>query len=167
MNSRITTTSLVLAICLITSGCMYVPRGDEVEISLYGDSNQTQSDVALNPISASNSEFVLDGYLATGGGAPDRTVYRDIFILLYAEDKQLICSHRVGDWNVSTGGKDVAFSTTSRPHFVVIHSDDFWNEPMAVEYFVFDTGRGQYLPEDADSEDELPTSVSEVAATPC
>lgn len=167
MIGRYQLLSLALVACIITSGCMYVPRGSEVRVSLYGPTNQEPGETPLNPFTVSESEFEVDGELDTGGGAADRSIYRDISIRLYAEDEQLLCSYRVGNWNVSRGRTKVTFSTTHSPHYVVIYSEDFWNEPMTVHYFVFDSDRQQYIPERASSQSELPVSVSDRDAPAC
>ncbi len=115
MTERYHVLSLAVIICLLISGCMYVPRGGEVRVSLYGSPNQEPGEIPLNPITVSESEFAVEGELDTGGGAPDRSMYRGISILLYSADEQLLCSYRVGDWNVTSGRTDVSFTTKHTP----------------------------------------------------
>ena len=155
---------VLLVITSITAGCFYVPQGDEVEISIDGHENGT--DIALSPISTSDSNFTLNGYLSTGGGAADRTVYRDISLRLYTDDEEILCVERVGDWNVSEP-KNVTVSSPHVPKYVVLYSPDFWNEAMTVEYFTYDPEQQEFVPRDASAEDELPVDVSEDGATAC
>lgn len=135
--------AIVLAVLL--AGCGTVPQGEAVHISLYGEQNQTPSDIALNPITYSQSEFQIEGELVIGGGAPDREAYRDVSILLYAEDSTLMCSASLGGWNPDDRMR-VEISTNHIPHYVIIYSPDFWDEPMSVEYFVRNEERSEFVP---------------------
>lgn len=151
---------------LLVAGCGFVPQGDAVHISLYGPDTQNESDVALNPISVSGSNFQLEGELVTGGGATNRDLYEDVNILLYRENESLLCSYRVGDWN-PTQPKRVSVSTNDVPGFVIIYSPDFWNEPMSVEYFVSDDEGTGFVPREATSKEELPVDVSTTRGPEC
>lgn len=141
--------------CVLLAGCFYLPQGDEVNITFPSDdSNET------SPISVTETGIEVKGFLIAGGGPPDRDIYRDISVRLYAENGKLLCVERVGDWNLSNGTKNVSFQYTNVPHYIVIYSEDFWNEPMTVEYFEYDAKTEEFLPHEAASEDELPVEVS-------
>lgn len=83
----------------LLAGCMTVPQGDAVDVTLYGEANQSTGDTALNPITYSESEFSIDGELVAEGGAPDRETYRDVSIQLYDENSTFICATPLGGWN--------------------------------------------------------------------
>lgn len=165
--SRLRIVAVVLTtVSMVTAGCFYVPQGDAVSISVYGQGEGTDSGVALNPISISGSEFRMKGYLSVGGGAADRSRYRTISVRLYSKSGDLLCVEHVGDWNV-TRTKNVSISRQQIPHYVVVYSPDFWNGPMTVEYFEYDENETVFRPREADSPDELPVKVSDKQADPC
>lgn len=156
----------VVILAVLIAGCGYVPQGDTVHVSLYGENQQTESDIALDPISVTDSEFRIDGDLVTGGGVPDRETYRDVRIHLLSEESELICSRRVGDWD-SSESRSVEVSSNETPHYVIILSPDFWNEPMTVEYFVRDDERDGFDPHEASSKEELPVRVEDIPHRKC
>lgn len=158
MNQKPTLQWCVVILAVVATGCGTVPQGDATHISLYGEENQTTSDIALNPITYSESEFSIEGDLVAGGGAPDRETYRGVSILLYAADSTLMCSVTLGDWKPSVPMR-VELSTDEVPQYVIIYSPDFWREPMSVEYFVRNDERDEFVPQDASSKEELPIRV--------
>lgn len=166
MNQNATLQWCVVILAVVVAGCGTVPQGDATHISLYGEENQTASDIALNPITYSESEFRIEGDLVAGGGAPDRETYRDVSILLYAEDSTLVCSVTLGDWNPAEQMR-VELSTNEIPQYVIIHSPDFWREPMSVEYFVRNEEPDEFVPHDASSRQELPVRVENVPQREC
>lgn len=150
---------------LVMGGCGYVPEGDTVYVNLYGEEGETPADVALNPITVSESEFQLRGELVADGGKLNKELYRDVSILLYSGEGSVICSHRVGDWKGNR--REVSFSTETIPTYVILYSPDFWQEPMVVDYFFYDSEREVFVSETASSRDELPVDETHTEAPSC
>lgn len=136
------TVAIIACIFVFTPGCGYVPRGDEIHVGFDGS------------FDVSESEFKMEGTLHTGGGAPEQDRFRDVTVKLYTKDGSLIYSENLGDWQVRQKRLNVSIETDKVPHYVVIESEDFWDEKVQVEYFV--RKDSDYAIEYASSKSELP-----------
>lgn len=143
-----------VAFSLLMSGCGYVPEGKSVHVALHGHEGETPADDPLNPISVSDSEFGLHGELVAERSGLKKDQYRDVSIQLYSGDGQAICLHRIGDWSGEL--RIVSISTQTVPTYVILYSPDFWQEPMYVDYFVYDDKQDRFVQETASARDELP-----------
>lgn len=162
MRIRYSLAICTVIVCAFLAGCVYVPQGDEVNITLSpADSKESV------PISVSENGIEIDGFLITGGGAADRRVYRDISVRLYGSNRTLMCIEQVGDWNVTTGTKDITFETSSVPQYIIVYSPDFWNEKMTVEYFEYVPTEMIFRSHEAASAEELPVDISETQVDSC
>lgn len=150
---------------LVMSGCGYVPEGDTVHVTLVGEEGTTPAEVALNPITVSESQIQVEGRLAAENGKLNKEMYRDVAIQLYSESGQPICSQLIGDWEGDT--RPISFSTETIPTYVIIYSPDFWDEPMAVEYFIHDRDRDLFVPEEATTRAELPVDEIQTGIPSC
>lgn len=135
----------VLVFVVAISGCYY-PQGEEVSVSFHGS------------LTVSDSTFEMEGHVSTGGGIPEEDIYRDVSINLYSENKQQILSRTVGDLNANHGRLNVSFESSDIPYYVTIESPDFWEEPVGVDYYVFDNDTEKYTVFVAGSKEELPVS---------
>lgn len=156
MNTRIWALIVVIALT-VTAGCSYVPQAEEVAVSMYSDG--ADGGVGVSPVRVVDSGVRVDGYLTVGGGEPEQDTYRDVSVRLYRSDGELGCVESVGDWEVRST-KDVSFSVEWIPAYVVIYAPDFWEGPMVVQYFVFDSEEEEFAPKEASAETELPVTVS-------
>lgn len=131
---------------LLIAGCAYVPSGDEVNVGFTGSLN------------ASSSSFSMEGNITVGGGIPDRQTYRDMTVNLFSEDGDLLLTKKLGNLRTDAGRLDVSIAIQSVPHYVIIESPDFWQEPMQVEYYV--RMDSNYSVEYATARDELPAEIT-------
>lgn len=148
---------LILAIVLTSSisGCVMVPKGEEVEVLYVGS------------INASNGSFQMDGFVSTGGGIPDRGTYRDVSIQLYTEDGTVLCGTEVGDLEASHSRRNVSVTASVVPEYVILTSPDFWNEDVKVDYFQQDSNMEDYDRNYVGSKSELPISIAQSDGEPC
>lgn len=150
---------------LFMSGCGTEPGNAPVEVSLYGEKGKTPADVALNPITVTDSQFKLEGRLTAGGGTLNKDLYRDVSIQLYSGSGQALCSHLIADWEGDI--RPVSFSTDVIPTYVILYSPDFWDEPMEVDYFVHEKEEGLFVPEEAATRNELPVDEIQTGLPSC
>jgi len=113
---------IIVVILVISLAACTTPQGDEVTVDFYGEINMT------------NGSTELEGYLSTGGGLGDQDKYDDVTVYFVAEDGSILDQKRLGDINATYGRLNVSVSTGVHPHFIVFHSDDFWDEKVLVTY---------------------------------
>ena len=163
MKSQLEMLFVVVALIALLSGCT-VPEGEGTTISIY--TNNPEANSTLNPIVTSDHQFRLDGYLTSGGGDPDRNVYRDVSVRIYGNDSTLICVRTVGDWS-GHDSKNVSVELDRIPVYVIVYSPDFWDEPMTVKYYQYDREEGDFDTRRAYEESELPVNVSSETGPEC
>lgn len=133
-----------VVVTVLLAGCARYPSGPEVHVGFYGS------------VSATDSGFVMDGYLQAGGGIADQDRYEAVTLLLTSEDGEELYTENLGDLAVD-GRKNVSvrLNRSVRPYYVVFTSQDFWQEDLTVDYFQWSGDR--YRRREAATRDELPT----------
>ena len=149
-------TSVIISLLLIAllAGCTTAPRGSGTHVTYYGSFNTTDG-------------FQMDGHLSSGGGVPEKDVFRSVSIRLYASDGALICTHEVGNLTANHGQRNVSISAGIVPHFVMILSSDFWDGQTEVDYFEYDGDEEMYVAEGITSRESLPVAVEETQDKRC
>lgn len=116
---------------------------------------------------------VVDGFFVMGGevrGSGIQVVdeYRDVTIYLYTKDGELIRKEELGTLSeeVLGRGKNVSFTSSEVPYYVVISSKDFWNEDadvISISYYYLitskDTETKTYTVEVVGSKDDFPVEL--------
>jgi len=153
------TTTMVAVGCLLVmpllAGCGTVPRGEVVQVTYLGS------------INASNGTFQMNGELSTGGGVPDREVYRNVTVQLYTNDGTRLCGVTVGDLTANHGQRNVSVEASTLPEFVVITSPDFWHGKMEANYFQREADKNGYERQPVYSREGLPVSVDDTKMEAC
>ena len=121
MNSKQIVLVLVVIGLFLGAGCVRTYPGEGIVVSYYGSFN------------SSDSGFVMDGQLRSGGGVSERSTYQDVTICLYTEDGDLIHAERLGEWDLKP--RNISIMTTCVPEFIVIDSPDFWDSENTIEYY--------------------------------
>lgn len=134
-----------LVAMLLLAGCAYFPQGEEVNLGFRGTLN------------ASASGFQMEGNLSTGGGIPDREVYRDVTIILYSAEGVVIHRENLGDMRTDRRFA-ISIAIDTIPHYVVFDSPDFWQDSMQVEYYV--KMDSKYGVEYATEREDLPSKTT-------
>lgn len=166
MNSRLRIVIFGLLLFTTLAGCVTVPEGDGVTVSLYPHESTNSEESILDPITVTNDSFELDGYLNAGAGAPDRDVYRDVTVRVYNSDKELICIRSVGDW-APTETPNVSIQLDSVPNYVIVYSRDFWDSPNEVKYYVYSSETNGFDSKRAYEKDDLPVEISNKSGEEC
>lgn len=133
-----------VVISVLLAGC--VPSGDEIQLEFHGELNTT------------GEEFHMQGRLIITGGTVDRTVYRDVAVILYSKERTVLYRETLGDLTREHAWLNVSISTAEPPEYVIFDSRDFYHEDMKVEYLKRDDG--QYLTKRAGSRDALPVNAT-------
>lgn len=144
-----------LLVMPLLAGCGTVPSGEEVQVTFLGS------------IDASNGTFQMDGELSTGGGIPDREVYRSVTIQLYANDGSRLCGVTVGELTASHGQRNVSIEASTIPKCVVITSPDFLQGKMRANYFQREADKNGYERQPVYSREELPISLDDSKMEAC
>jgi hypothetical protein len=105
----------------------------------------------------------MQGVVVTSGGIPDREVYRNISLKFYSEDGTLLYQKLVGDLKTDSPRLEVSIDANIQPKYIVISSSDFYNEPMAVEYYAWDGS--EYVIKSATARSNLPVNDTITSAS--
>lgn len=145
---------LIVLLLIVTAGCVRTEPGRGGEVGFYGTMNATESG------------FVMDGQITLGGGIPKQDEFENVTVYLFTENGTLIRSHRAG---TLTGLLNVSLTTSRTPHYVVINSPDFWEEPrFSVRYYQFmeEKGPREYGIHYAYSRQDLPVEIPPATTSP-
>jgi|GEM_PF-5364530 len=140
MGGNIFVVCILMAASLI-AGCT-TPHGDEVSVGFSGE------------IGISNDSFRMTGNITSGSAPADQTAFNNVSVVLVNSGSAPNERYRLGDLPGTAGRLPVAISTNDPPAFVVIVSDDFWDEQVAVQYW--ERVDGEYHSHEATSRSELP-----------
>lgn len=152
---RIATPGVIgLLLLALLAGCTTAPRGNGAHVTYYGSFDTTD-------------DFEMDGHISSGGGVPEKDVFRSVSIRLYANDGALICTREVGDLTANHGQRNVSISTGSVPHYVLILSPDFWDGQTEVDYLEYDGDEEMYVAEGITSRESLPVAAEETQDKRC
>ncbi len=120
MKSRVTSILLVvLAVAL--AGC-YVPSDSQMLVGHTGT------------IGVTDSEFHMDGVIYIVGH-PDQELYHGVSVRLYDDGETPMRSYSLGTI-AAKEERNISINSTTIPSFVTIESQDFWDEPVSVLYYI-------------------------------
>lgn len=144
MSNKLHYALIFVILLALLVGCARYPSGPEVHVGYYGS------------VSATDSGFVMEGYLQLGGGIAEQDHYRGVTLIVLSESGEELYSENLGELDAEGRmNVSVRLNLSTRPHYVVFTSRDFWQEDLTVDYFEW-SGDG-YLRRQAAAQEELPT----------
>lgn len=146
MNHRIAV-MLGLVVLLTTSGC-YIDPAQGADVEFYGN------------ITATDDGFRMNGDLELGGGNPQLDEYREIEVVLYANDGEVLYREELGTLHNKSSRLNVSISSDHMPEYVIFDSPNIWDATGEIDYFVRDPrARGGYRVEDTTDQEDLPVEL--------
>lgn len=130
-----------LALLVGMAGCTY-PQGETVQVNYYGEMN------------TSANSFVAEGKLTSSAAPAAQENFSNLQIYLVGGGGEVLHTDELGDLQATYGELNVSLRAEYRPHYVVFHSPDFWDEDVSVEYYELEGGT--YVTREATAESELP-----------